>query len=917
MESNSYFMKAKLHHVFSITIFLCVFSVFSQNTSWKKVENIKDTINISKFQLDKNKVHVFKLNMSALKSNLSSATLRASKSKTNNTVISIPSYNGKLESFQIYEAPVFAPELAAKYPNIKSYIGISASGNRLRMSISPQGIQTMISSANKPRLFMQPADKESDEYILYDKNSKRNHTNSFKCNTIDEFDIETDKSSDSKIDEGGANDKTLQTFRIAISTTSEYTAYHDDGNAENGNAIADALAAVNASISRVNEIFETDMAVAFQVIANNNLIIYNNAATDPYSDFSNLKNWSSELQTVLNSEIGSSNYDIGHLFGHAGGAGNSGCIGCVCNDINKGRAYTSPVDNVPEGDAFDINFLVHEIGHQMGARHTWSFKNEGPNSPQVEPGNGSTIMAYAGIRREDNIQLNSDDYFHYSSIKQILDNLKSKICQVKTPITNNNNPSADAGFNYIIPQGTPYILEGNATDTNGSDNLTYCWEQIDRGIVNSNNFSSSLSSGSINRSLPPSTSPNRYIPNINNVINGRLTESNPAEGSSWESVSTVSRTLNWALTIRDRSPSTVMANGQSSYDTKVITVDDTSGPFTVTSQSLNTNWIPGATETITWNVANTDSGLVNTSKVNILLSLDGGLTFPTTLLSNTDNVGSASITVPMISEPFCRIKVEGVNNIFYALNDETFPINYTINTTGPNTYDSPSNLNLDINDSTETTHIINVPDSGIISDVKVSMDINHTYINDLIVKITHPNGISSVNVWTKNCHDEDDIIMTFEDWADNIDCSLTGLGNTVNPAELLEIFNGLDAAGNWQISITDLAKDDQGKLNSWTLDISTQTVTLTTPNFNEDIKSVKVFPNPSNEGELTVFFKSESNDDIKIHLFDVRGLLIFNKSYPNTGIFRKKLPLTSIKSGMYLLSIDDGQMTASKKVIVN
>src|SRR5690606_6291960 len=295
----------------------------------------------------------------------------------------------------------------------------------------------------------------------------------------------------------------------------------------------------------------------------------------------------------------------------------------------------------------------------------------------------------------------------------------------------------------------------------------------------------------VNRSLPPSASPNRYIPNLKSVLNAKLTESSPTIGSSWETVSSVSRTLNWALTVRDRDPLAVTQNGQTSYDTMNITVDASSGPFRVTTQNTaNSNLMPGSIQTVTWDVANTYAGSVTVSSVNALLATDGGYTC-TTLLANTPNDGSESISVPYTSAPHCRIMVEAVNNIFYAVNDEDFAINYTVNTTCLPTYASSAHLNLPISDTQEANRIINVADSGIISSLSLSINVSHTWVNDLLVTLTHPNGATASKIWNRNCSDENNIVITFEDWADNITCSASGSGNTYAPAELLDVFEGL------------------------------------------------------------------------------------------------------------------------------
>ncbi|TYA74398.1 reprolysin-like metallopeptidase [Seonamhaeicola marinus] len=658
-------MKAKLRYVFSIAMFLTAFSAIAQNSSWEKLRSVTNTESLSKLEIPESKVHFFSLDKVTFNKNTSKATLRTSKNGTN-TIITIPGINGELERFKLYEAPVFAPELAAKYPQIKSYIGLSLDnpGARLRMSSSPHGIQTMISYIDKPNVFMQPVERGSNQYVLYNKSDRKRIAKSFGCKTFEHLNKTSKQSSHTqKVNEGGANNQTLQKFRIAISTTGEYTAYH-------GGSVTDALSAINATLTRVNEVFETDMAVTFELIANNNTIVYTDAGTDPYSDSGTGVNgaWSTELQNNLTSTIGESNYDIGHLLGATGGGGNAGCIGCVCTDNQKGSAYTSPSNGVPQGDLFDIDFVAHEIGHQMGANHTWAFESEG-TGVNAEPGSGTTIMAYAGITGANNVASSGNDYFHYFSIKQILENLATKSCQTTEVITN-NPPSADAGNNYNIPKGTPYVLKGAATDPDGGDNLTYCWEQIDNGITNFLNFGPDLTSGPMNRSLPPSTSPDRYIPKLSSVLAGNVEQTDPTLGSDWETVANVGRTLNWALTVRDRSPSSP-TGGQSSYDTMQIIVEDVT-PFSVVNP---VTWAQGSIQDIQWVVGETTNGTINCQNVNILLSTDGGANFSTVIASNTPNDGSFSYTVPAIADTDqARILIEAADNIFYDVSDFNFSI---------------------------------------------------------------------------------------------------------------------------------------------------------------------------------------------------------------------------------------------------
>lgn len=649
---------------------------------WKKSKLDPTSKIANSMNLNQNKYQVFSLDLNAFKNQLVASPLRSEVGKQSNVTISFPNPTGKMESFVVYETQVLAPAVAIKHPNIKTYIGYSVNnrGSRIRFSVTPHGVQTMTTYLDRPTVFTVPTEKGNDgEYITYDRGVRIESIKDFECLT---------ESGNVKVAKMGfipsnferdANDQILRTFRIAISTTGEYTNYWDDGNGGNGNAQEDALAQVVSTLNRNNEVFEVDMAITFQLVTGTE-IIYPTASSDPYTS-----NLNGQLQSTLTSVIGEANYDIGHLFHFAGNNGNAGCIGCVCENGQKGSAFSAHQFTDNNGgpymsDFFDIDYVPHEIGHQMGANHTWSFQSEG-TGVNVEPGSGTTIMGYAGITGGNDVQDHSDPYFNYHSIRQILDNVENSPnnCWTSTAITN-NPPVADAGNDYTIPQGTAFVLRGAATDPDGGDVLTYSWEQIDNGVTTNNTFSPTKTSGALWRSRPPNTNPNRYMPILPRVISGNLTETNPVEttdNSSWETVSTVSRTLNFALTVRDRSE----ANGtgqfpQSSYDLVTITVDGSSGPFAVTSQTSTENWNVGDTQTVTWDVAGTSGGSVNTPTVNIKLSVDGGMTFPHTVATGVPNDGSHNITIPATGGDTsnARIMVEGNNNIFFAVNSADISI---------------------------------------------------------------------------------------------------------------------------------------------------------------------------------------------------------------------------------------------------
>ena len=349
--------------------------------------------------------------------------------------------------------------------------------------------------------------------------------------------------------------------------------------------------------------------------------------------------WNVELQRNLTKVLGNDAYDLGHLFGASGGGGNAGCIGCVCidpepdpfgdsMDTQKGSAFTSPsTDDEPFGDAFDIDYVAHEIGHQLGANHTFSHDIE-RSGVQVEPGSGSTIMGYAGISGANNVQRRSDPYFNHVSVEQMMKHITAATCPVKAPIAN-SVPVIGELNDYTIPRSTAYHLVGTATDPDG-DTLYYMWEQHNspqpgRITVTSDNFADNLTEGPIARSLKPSRSNERYIPRLSQILEGKLSERNPGPTSTWETVSSVKRTLKWAFVVMDKSlgrrddRETDVSTGNTVYAGVKINVTNNAGPFEVTSQARKTYWFVGKTCTITWNVADTDKQEVTDRLSRILL----------------------------------------------------------------------------------------------------------------------------------------------------------------------------------------------------------------------------------------------------------------------------------------------------------
>ncbi|WP_312393532.1 reprolysin-like metallopeptidase [Chryseobacterium sp.] len=620
-----------------------------------------------------NNPKVYSLDINGLKSVLSRAPKRLAVGEKSEIIISFPNSEGKMENFKVRENSNFDPQLAAKFPDIKSYVGegLDDPNSTVYFSVSPLGLSSMEIYGDKSAVFIEPYTKDLLSYVVYKKSDKKDDLNKFECTVIDVAQKGVANTSNIAA-RPNADDAKLRTFRLALSSTGEYTAYF-------GGTKANALAAMNNTMTRVNGVFEKDFSARMVLIANNDAVIYTNASTDPYSAASGMSSWNSQLQSTLTSVIGEANYDIGHLFGASGGGGNAGCIGCVCTNGSKGSGYTSPADAIPSGDNFDIDYVAHEMGHQFGGNHTFSHGNEG-TGVNMEPGSGSTIMGYAGITSQD-IQAHSDSFFHAVSIQQITNNIKAKTCPVSTN-TGNSIPTANAGLDYTIPKGTPFMLTGTGTDANG-DSLTYIWEQMDNASSSQTGASSAASatkaSGPTFRSWTPQTTPVRYFPRMASILAGATTTA--GSEITVEALSNVARSYNFRFTVRDNRAG---GSGNNSDDA-VITVNGTAGPFSVSSQNSATTYAGGSSQTVTWNVAGTTANGVNAANVDILWSTNSGTTW-TTLLAGTPNDGSQTVTIPNVSTTTGRIMVKGSNHIFFDVNNANITVNAgsgTSDTTAP------------------------------------------------------------------------------------------------------------------------------------------------------------------------------------------------------------------------------------------
>lgn len=642
----------------------------ARSNFWTRVDNATLRLEAFKTNYKPSSFITFQLNESAVQSELKKVPSEKSIVAGNSSFIfRVPNSKGELESYRVAEASVMEPALAAKYPGIKSYSGqgIEHPQSTIRFDVSPLGFHGMIISPDRKTIYINPVEKSSRSYIVFDREDTKKSSQAFDCEIDEAVNSELQASKNNTAGGGinnlNATDGKLRQYRLALCTTGEYSVAALNGaTGTDAEKKAIVLSILNTNLTRANGIYERDFGVRMLLVANNDQIIYLNTATDPWTSSSV---WNSATQTTCDNVIGNANYDVGHLVTFAGNNGNAGCIGCVCKTGSKGSGFTSY--SAVQGDPFVVDYWTHELGHQFGGNHTFTHSIEGTIA-QVEPGSGSTIMGYAGITGATDVQPHSDDYFHAISIQQITDYTQTGSgagCAVST-LTGNNIPTANAGLDYTIPKSTPFILTGAGTDADATEVLTYGWEQMDVYGTNSNSSTyptATKTKGPEFRSYLPTIGTSRTFPQLSSILGG-------TNANTWEVLPSVARTLNFRLTVKDNHA----GGGGNKSDNMIVTISSAAGPFAVTAPNTAITWGSGTSQTVTWNVASSNAAPVNCANVNILLSTDGGQTFSTVLASNTPNDGSQLVTLPALESTTCRIKVESVGNIFFDISNTNFGI---------------------------------------------------------------------------------------------------------------------------------------------------------------------------------------------------------------------------------------------------
>ncbi len=615
---------------------------------------------------------VYQLKYTDLKNALRNAPLEYTEAAQRGDLqIAVPEADGRIVSYKVWETALMHPDLAAKFPEIRSYAGcaLDEPSKTIHFTISPDwGLHAIISRADLHRAYIEPLTwGATDRYVVFDRAAlpADQRPPLYRLNKTDYDEIVAlKKNSPVGVQErGGAASVRMKIFRLAVSCTGEFSLDH-------GGTVASTLAALLSYTNEINIAFERDIALRLQLFSEQEKLIFTDPGGDPFFG-QTVQEFAAQNNNVIKNYVGFDNFDIGHVYARyisgtaAGVAGGLACTNAKatgCSADNGTGRYSQRF----------VDVIGQELGHQFTGGHTWNRCEEiGGRSPQgaFEPGSGTTIMSYGGVCASDNVTNGTDTYYHTGSIDEI-----SRFNAQTGPTcgswleTTNNAPVVELPYTdgFYIPISTPFELNGSANDPDPGDNamLTYCWEQMDLGPICP--IAAPQGNAPLYRSFPPNSKSNRVFPQMSQVLGGFNT-------SRVEHTPTYTRDLTFRLTARDNRT----GGGGVGHKDVAFQAFEGAGPFAVTApNNPGITWREGDYVRIAWSVNNTDKAPVNCANVNILISTNAGNTYAV-LAGDTPNDGLEYVRVPDLGpaiNPSVRIRINAANNVFFDVSDRNLRI---------------------------------------------------------------------------------------------------------------------------------------------------------------------------------------------------------------------------------------------------
>lgn len=578
--------------------------------------------------------------------------------KSSDVFLELPNPEGAFQLFKVEKSSIMDKEGENLY-GYQSFKAIHPENGSIvgRFSVSENGLNGIFIGKN--RNYVISKEDNSFHQAKYESGNDQVHSCGSEAQKVNFFNSEI--SSRTNFSFGDQ----LRVFKIAMTCTGEFGEKAIQKGLRPELILADL-------VNQVNLIYEKELSIRLQVVTP--IIPHTVPERDPFTT-TNTLSLLSEAKNAIDNLYAGNDYQLGHLITLFGGG--RAYIGSVCRTLKSG-AVTGM--SIPPS-VNNIRLFVHEIGHQFGAGHSFNGKvghcktNRFPGSA-YEIGSGSTIMSYAGSCHPDNVRNQRSSFFNVGAQSEIYQFLSTQTLCTSFVQKHNTPPSVNNGTTKFIPASTPFILRAAAFDING-DPLTYSWEQFDlESIADANTPIINNKTTPLFKVEAPSNSNERMFPELKAILSG-------ANQGSHEVLSATSRDLNFKIVVRD-------GKGGISAADQLVKVHNTGKPFKINSFNSNESVPSGSSKTISWEVAGTNQYPIQTPNVDILLSTNGGQSFPYTLAENVINDGNHTIQFPNTTSNDARIMIRGRNNFFFDINDAPIEIGGSIQ----------PNLNISISSST-------------------------------------------------------------------------------------------------------------------------------------------------------------------------------------------------------------------------
>ncbi|WP_300660420.1 reprolysin-like metallopeptidase, partial [Fluviicola sp.] len=548
-------------------------------------------------------------------------------------------------TFTLSQTHILPPELEIKYPSIKTYKGFCTTDSEksITLTLTDHSIRAVVIDHGIILRF-EPLTNELYRYYQEEP---------FSEDACEYSSLHTSKD-DIPFESVGAG---IDQVKALWPPTGHGTIHYNinkvlipmTGNFaidQNITTVVDGLAFVTNFMAAITAKYEMEIGFSFQLHPDNDQMIFLNAA-DPYPDYatavdSNFGGANSFLnrnQVICDSMIGNANYNLSIA---------------LCRTGTARGTYTAPCGTTQKAKVTSFNSIAainHEIGHTFTCPHTSA----------LTPSTG--FSPYIGFL-EPSTMGGGGQFFACTSIETLAEWAIAGnhiACATQSP-SGNTAPQITATVDgKYMPANTPFVLANtNTTDADG-DPLYYSWQSTDgyRAQYPDSSFSSPTEYLVFAPERPNASGNVRYVPYLSNLVSG---VDDPYSHLPW-----VTRDIHVRCLVRD-------SVGGVNMTFETVHVDGNSGPFKVNTPVAGDVVTELQTITVNWDIAGTTAAPVSAANVEILLSTDGGVTFPVVLTASTPNDGSQAVTIPNgTATSAARIMVKG-NGIFFNINPSNFTI---------------------------------------------------------------------------------------------------------------------------------------------------------------------------------------------------------------------------------------------------